>query len=93
MLRYWSETQAAVLESIPGGRLLVIKTEEISSRLDQIEKFVGLPPESLDPESSHSHRTKQDWDPLENIPSGYLRECVETHTAEFRGRMEKEFIP
>ena len=76
MLKYWVESNTHALDSIPTERLLVLRTEELSDSLGELEKFIGLEEKSLDVSLSHAHCSKDSFDPLCDIDFNYLNEIV-----------------
>lgn len=92
MMKYWSSSQQAVIESVPPNQLLVLPTDEVSSRLADIESFIGLPAGSIDPAGSHTHRSNWDWDPLEDVSGTYLNECIAEYASPFLEQFDR-FTP
>jgi hypothetical protein len=61
-LRHWGEANRRVLALLPRDRSLVIRTHELSSQLDTIAQFVGIPREMLTNE--HHTNVSPDEDDL-----------------------------
>jgi hypothetical protein len=52
-LRYWAERNSFVLRHLPLERSLLLRTSEISSSIDRLAAFIGVPASSLMAENSH----------------------------------------
>lgn len=52
-LNYWKEHNERIIKNIPPDRLLIIKTKEISHKLNKIADFIGVPSDKLDISNSH----------------------------------------
>jgi hypothetical protein len=63
-LRYWSTANHFVLRTLPPDRSLVLRLDELSSSLDRLAAFVGVPLETLCPKFSHLHRGEQKYHAL-----------------------------
>lgn len=59
-LEYWNWHYQTVIDSVPASRLLVLRTNEISSRLQQVADFAGIELSSLTQELAHSNSRRED---------------------------------
>jgi len=89
LLRFWAR-QADTLAQCPAARTLVVRTNEISSSLDAMADFVGVPRESLLPEQSHSRITAVKFDILGRLDRDYVRSKFATHA---RSDVMREYFP
>jgi hypothetical protein len=78
-LSYWTYHYRTVLNEIPGDRRLLVRTKDLSESTDRIASFVGVEESSLCTEKSHSHRTAEKHDVLEEIDESYLRQKIASH--------------
>lgn len=88
-LSYWASHNNRVLSSIPEDRLMIIKTNEITKRADDIAVFAGLPKKSLQIEHSHSFKNPLKFNVLQEIQEPYLEAKVQ----EYCGPLMKRFFP
>jgi hypothetical protein len=88
LLDFWAEANARVLDHLPSGRSLILRTDELSSSLEALAALVGVPPSSLQP----AHRNRGGARPplLESLPSGWLAAEVETRCGPVRARLFPE---
>lgn len=76
-LDYWTRHHERVVGAVPRERLLVVPTSDISTSLDDLARFVGVPPGSLDAAASHSHaRSKTHFDFWSAVDRRYLEAQV-----------------
>jgi hypothetical protein len=81
-LSWWASHIRQVLESVPSGRLLVVRTESLSSATERIAGFVGVPVENLDREGQHANRASERSNLLRQIDPDLLDAEVELHCRE-----------
>ena len=80
-LSYWSRQNRRVLRAVPADNLMVVWTQEITDRADQIIQFLGA--EGVDRERTHSNRRREKALRLDAlVESDYLAEQIQRHTAE-----------
>lgn len=53
---YWSRHIHSVRQAIPEEQLLVVRTEDLSYRTEELADFLSIPHDSLNVERSHSHK-------------------------------------
>lgn len=75
-LRYWTEHNQRVIDGVPAERLLVLKTTDIGGSNHLIEKFLGLPPSSLD-KAVHSNLALKRHSLLDQMPREFVRAQIE----------------
>lgn len=88
-LSYWARHNTEVLRKIPGDRLFVLRTEEISSRMAELARFVGVPVETLNSTKSRAYAAAQKFDILADLDPDYLSEKLEQHC----GPVLSQFFP
>lgn len=89
LLRFWAR-QADTLAQCPAARTLVVRTNEISSSLDAMADFVGVPRESLLIERSHSRITAVKFDILGRLDRDYVKGKFATHAG---SDVMREYFP
>ena len=85
--RYWSDHISLVLNTVPEENLLVVRTRDLSSELETIATFLGIPVESLDTTRSHSHkRIQKPLDIYELVDPDYLHAQAELYCKDIMDR-------
>jgi hypothetical protein len=79
VLEFWAQQAKTALEC-PSARTLVIRTSEISSSLRAMADFVGVPPETLLPERTHSRQTDRKFDILRRVDRHVLEAAFGRYT-------------
>ncbi len=92
-LRYWSDHNAFVLNSVPPHRLLVIRTREIKESVGAIAEFLGIRAGTLDQARSHQFQRTMRIPILSTLPEGYLDELVSEHCKQLMQRFYPELCP
>ena len=88
-LGYWLRHYRTVTETVPGARLLIVRTDRIRAELPRIAEFLEVPLDTLDQRQLHSYRAKQRFDLLAQIPPDYLLAKVNAHC----GELMQEYFP
>lgn len=78
-LSYWAYHNNKVLDSILSDRLMVVRTNEITSKALNIANFAGLPKESVQTQKTHSYKNPQKYNILQEVPEDYLEAKVSKH--------------
>lgn len=81
-LSYWATHNREVIAKIPPDRLLVVRTHEISARVDDIAAFAGVAPETLDRERSHAFQAKRRFEVLSKVERAFLDGKVRRHAGD-----------
>lgn len=78
LLQYWENHNSEVISKVPEEQLLVVRTDQITDRQDEILKFAGVLNGTLPQKSSNSHayKAKQKHQILNQINSNYLKKTV-----------------
>jgi hypothetical protein len=72
-LRHWGEAHRRILALLPHERSLVIRTHELSTQLDVIAQFIGIPRESLTADH-HTNTSPDDSDLLQGLDATLFAE-------------------
>jgi hypothetical protein len=75
-LHLWTRHNRLALETIPGERLLVVRTREIGARVGEIETFSGAAAGSLNRERTHLYRAPKRNDVLGRLDPAYVEDRV-----------------
>jgi hypothetical protein len=82
--KYWGHHNSRVLELVPRDRLLVVRTDEIARRLDEIASFVGVPIDTLSPAGAHAFASKRQPGALLNrVSRRHLQALAEAYCEPF----------
>jgi hypothetical protein len=66
-LSYWAHHNETVLDRVPPGRLLVVRTDRINDAVEDIARFMEISPESLDIRQGHLFRAPSQYGFAEQI--------------------------
>jgi hypothetical protein len=78
-LAYWALHQRLVLDAVPAGRLLVVRTHELGGSAPAIARFLGIPAASLDLSRAHEFKTPGRTDKLGQIDRDVLEAAVDRY--------------
>ncbi|MBF8277453.1 MAG: hypothetical protein HW390_2526 [Candidatus Brocadiaceae bacterium] len=87
-LSFWSSSYRDMIEKLPPGRSMIIRTHEISQKVDDIAHFVGIQPNRLVKEQSHLNKAKYTVSVLRNLDRDFLKTKFREHSC---GLMERFF--
>lgn len=76
---YWAEHNQKVLATVPKDRLLVVRTHEISAQIPRIADFLGVPPDKLERQRSHSFKAESKFDILAKLDRQFVEQKVDLH--------------
>jgi len=88
--RFWSSHANDVLNLVPSDRLLIVRTPEIRQDIPRIADFLGIPPDSLNPGSSHQHKAAKQFGLLSKIDEACLDEAVDKQCKDLMTRFFPE---
>jgi hypothetical protein len=88
-LSYWTFHNLTALNKIPQDRLLIIKTNEISRRAQDIADFAGLPLDYIRHDCLHAFKSDQDFKVLHDLSEDYLNDTIQR----FSGSLMTQFFP
>ncbi len=71
-LEFWASANRKALDNLPPDRSLIVRTNEISDRLDTMADFIGVPVETLIREHSHVHKAAKKLDILKAADPKFL---------------------
>jgi len=80
-LSYWSEHNKKMVTTIPKERLMIVKTDDVSKRLEEIADFVGIERSSL-VNAKPGNVAQKDWRILDEIDRDFILEKIEFHCGE-----------
>lgn len=97
MLSFWSNENNRILQSLPEGRSLVIRTHEISEKIDEIAAFAEIPVESLSRERTLSFPKEFNYNVMHELDYAFLKEKFDRHCTPlmerfFPGYTLKDFL-
>ncbi len=77
-LSYWKKHNQDVIRAVPPEKLLVVRTDQISHRADDIARFVGLPQknEQAKIDRSHAFKALKKFGVLGELEPEYLAEKI-----------------
>ena len=78
-LSYWSRTYSACLRALRKTRLLVVGTKQISSRKNEIGRFVGIDVSNVASGALHKNQTVEKHGILRHLCDEYLTESIDRH--------------
>src|SRR5579872_1480275 len=81
-LRYWAEHNRFVLQHLPAGRSLILRTDDFSRSIPEVARLVGVPPETLTPNLSHLNQADGKYHCLQMVDRSVVRETYERYCVE-----------
>jgi sulfotransferase family protein len=73
----WAEHNTRVLQAIPEGRLLIVKTEDIRDRIPDIARWAGVPPQTLRADRGWLFAAPKKHGVLATLDAAYVRETAQ----------------
>lgn len=97
-LSYWRRHNQDVIRLVPPEKLLVVRTDQISGRADDIARFVGLPQQSTQQsktasDKSHSFKALKKFGVLGELEPEYLARKIRYHCSELIGEFFSDTLP
>lgn len=71
-LSFWASANKDILEKLPLDRSLIIRTHEISDKINDIANFLDISPETLDRNQAHKFKARQKFNMLHRIDYEFL---------------------
>jgi hypothetical protein len=86
-MKYYQKIYTLLTTNIPQDRSLIVYTKQISSDLERIAQFLGIPADTLDRERAHSD-ARSNYRPsyIREIDRDYLEEQVQLYCSELLAR-------
>lgn len=84
----WASHNAQVLRAVPEGRLLIVKTEEISDRIPDIARWVGVPPQTLRTDRTWLSAAPKKHGVLATLDASYVRDTAQR----FCGTLTEQYL-
>ena len=78
-LSRWAAHNEKVLAVVPRERLLVVRTEQIRARANEIADFAGLPRYAVQMERTHEYRNPVQREIIRELDAEFLEKKVEQH--------------
>jgi len=78
-LHSWAERNDRALAVVPADRLLVVRTDQLGSRLEDIADFAGVPLSTLDATRTHEYAAPSRSGLLDQLDPAYVRQRVLAH--------------
>jgi hypothetical protein len=85
----WANHNSRVLQAVPTDRLLLVKTGEIATKMQEIAAWAGAPLETLRTDRSWLFATVKKHRVLETLDKSYVRETADR----FCGALMSEYFP
>lgn len=86
-LKLWNWHNRSALEAVPPERLFILRTNEIGNRLDDLARFAGIEPATLDASSAHLHKAPARFGVIERIDPAHLDAQVRQHCGALTQRL------
>jgi hypothetical protein len=78
-LRYWRDHNEKVLAAVPGERLLIVRTNQLSQEYGRLADFLGISSQALDAEGAHRGlRLGPQFSLADYADEGFIRRSIET---------------
>ena len=87
-LMFWTTEYKKMLEKLPPDRSMIIKTDEISGKAEEIARILNVSYNSLITEQSHLNKAEYGVDILRSLDKGFLEAKFKEHCSDL---MEKFF--
>lgn len=87
LLVHWASFNTKLLETLPKDQTLMLRTYEISSSLDKIASFVGIPAETLDHNRVHEFKAAKKLYLLHEMDYNYLEDKFNYYCSELMERL------
>lgn len=96
-LSYWGYHNRTVINTVPADRLLIVRTDKIPERAEEIAAFVGISSSNLRKEASHAFKAIAKFGLLDQIDQAYLEDKINKHCgdliAEFFPEIQTKHVP
>ena len=92
-LSYWAKINNEILATVPKSRIMVVKTHEIITKMNEIADFLNIPLKTIDLTKSHSNKSMRDFDILSKIDKDYLSSKVNLHCKVLMDEFFPGFLP
>jgi Sulfotransferase domain len=85
----WRNHNSGVLQAVPEGRLLVVRTQEIAVRIPEMSAWVGVPPQTLRSDRAWVFATPTKHRVLATLDAAYVQDTAER----FCGALMRRYFP
>jgi hypothetical protein len=86
-LHYWRDAIERIITLIPPERLLIVQTEDIGKRIDEIAAFCGVPLRGRAPKTTHAFPARHRFGVLDEVDRDYLIATCEANVGETARRV------
>jgi transcriptional regulator with XRE-family HTH domain len=73
IIAYWADSVRTLLAQLPPGRSLVVRTTDLTRRVDDLARFIGVPAETLRRDQTHLNRAEYHVNVLAHCDRALLR--------------------
>ncbi|MEO1146918.1 MAG: sulfotransferase [Cyanobacteria bacterium J06638_22] len=82
-LKYWNHHHLKLINSIPEERLLILRTDQINQRIEEISDFLSIPSESFEQQKIRQNRTKTyHIDASKDIDQTHIKDSIRTYCSD-----------
>ncbi len=85
-LAFWSSSYNEMLVKLPPERSLIVRTHELSRKIDEIADFVGVSPDTLVKKRSHLNKAEYTVNILHRFDRDFLEKKFRQHCAGLMGK-------
>jgi hypothetical protein len=89
-LSYWARHNETALAKVPAERLMIVRTEKISTQARDIARFASLPEHLVRPQRAHAFANPDKSSLLHTLPREFVEEKVEKHCRPLMSRFFPE---
>ena len=90
-LSYWGWHNRKALAVVPEEQLLIVRTDQISERVSDIEAFSGLRKGRLQRRKSHSFKATRKYGVLDRVDRQFIEQKIQEHCGNLVARFFPEF--
>jgi hypothetical protein len=90
-LSYWGWHNRKAVSVVPEEQLLIVRTDHITERVEEIAAFAGVPSRRLKREKSHSFKAQRKFDLLDKVDRPFLEDKIAEHCGGLVARFFPEF--
>ena len=90
-LSYWGWHNRKAIAVVPEEQLLIVRTDHITARIDEIASFTGVPKGRLQNEKAHSFKAQKKFGILDKVDRQFLKDKIAEHCGGLVARFFPEF--
>lgn len=88
-LKYWSNHNTKIIETVPEERLLILKTNDINNKTNEIADFLQISPEAFNLKQIHQNKTFKRPVDISSISQNHIQDCTNRYCL----KLMKEYFP